>query len=206
MSRLSFHFRSTRMAFVVPRSASVRHERRWRNSSLRRLGFRRRNLCYPRVGQSQTRKAEGLAAASKLSAGAFNAVDEKSQPSESFVNPAAQVVCTSEGSIYSIAPWPDSKRYVVWKRLGDISASAGTPSLAVRFEGGCHQCLLAFVLMFRFRNNYRNNGLKYGLVIFYRGLSSYLTYSLHGTHGLVANTKGELQTALFAKAVAIATS
>jgi hypothetical protein len=139
MSRLSFHFRSTRMAFVVPRSASVRHERRWRNSSLRRLGFRRRNLCYPRVDQSQTRKAEGLAAASKLSAGAFNAVDEKSQPSESFVNPAAQVVCTSEGNIYSIAPWPDSKRYVVWKRLGDISASAGTPSLAVCFEGGCHQ-------------------------------------------------------------------
>ena len=90
-------------------------------------------------------KAETLAKISELSAVAFNAqhgdlaalVDLN--PVKGYVSKAAGVVCASKGNIYSVAPWPDNRRSLVWTKVGDISASAGAPNLVVCLEEGCFQ-------------------------------------------------------------------
>ena len=88
---------------------------------------------------------ETLAKIAKLSAVAFNAQHSdltaiaRLNPVKGYVNKAAGVVCTSKGSIYSAAPWPENKRSLVWTKMGDISASAGVPNLVVCLDEGCFQ-------------------------------------------------------------------
>ena len=96
--------------------------------------------------QIKQEKAECLVALSELSAGAFKAKHGSNlgalkglNPVKGFINKDAGAVCTSKGNIFLVAPWPANKRSSVWEKLGDISGSAGTPSLVVCLEGGCYQ-------------------------------------------------------------------